>query len=125
MVFIVWILCLLAESIYFFVHNGAKKVIRKNIIKILKNKIHEWKIDYISILLFFVICLILLCSTYFAITTAPNVYDSMTYHLPRIMFWIEHRSVEYYMSNALRQLWIPAYPEYINLHVLLLTNNDI
>ena len=121
-VFVFWLFLSGGEILYLFFH---KKNITIKLINIIKNKINDWKNDYISILLFCVICFILLCSTYFAITTVPNVYDSMTYHMARIMFWIEHRSVEYYMTNIPRQLWIPAYPEYINLHVFILTNNDI
>ena len=42
-----------------------------------------------------------------AIVAPPNTYDSMTYHLPRVMHWIQHQSVGHYPTHIPRQLHFP------------------
>ena len=81
--------------------------------------------DPVLSLLVFIIVFISIRSTFLALITAPNNYDSMTYHLSRIMFWIQDHSVSYYDTNIKRQLISPPLAEYINLHVILLTGGDI
>lgn len=73
---------------------------------------------------FLAIMVILIRSVVLAICTVPYNWDSMTYHLSRIMFWIEHRSVGYFETNIIRQTVSPVLPECINLHVILLTGGD-
>lgn len=55
-----------------------------------------------------------------ACVTVPYNYDSMTYHLPRIWFWAENRSVAHYATPSLRQLASPVLAEYMGLHVYIL-----
>ena len=71
-----------------------------------------------------VLVYILIRSTWLSINTVPYNFDSMTYHLPRILFWAEHKTVAYYGTNILRQLISPVFAEYVNLHVFLLTGTD-
>lgn len=56
-----------------------------------------------------------------AMTTVPYNWDSMTYHLPRIMHWAQNGSVAHYSTNVLRQISSPVLAEFVNLHVYLLT----
>lgn len=55
-----------------------------------------------------------------AFITTPNNWDSMTYHLPRIVYWTQNRSVEHYATNSLRQISSPVLAEFVNLHVYIL-----
>lgn len=55
-----------------------------------------------------------------ALLTTPNNWDSMTYHLPRIVYWAQNRSVEHYATNSIRQISSPVLGEFINLHVYIL-----
>lgn len=37
----------------------------------------------------------------------PNNFDSMTYHLPRVMHWLQHHTLAPYPTAELRQLYLP------------------
>lgn len=54
----------------------------------------------------------------------PNNWDSLTYHMSRIMYWIGNESVDYFPSHILRHLYQPPFAEYFILHVNLLNGND-
>ena len=57
---------------------------------------------------------------FLALVTTPNNWDSMTYHLPRIAYWVQNRSVEHYATNSVRQISSPVLAEFVNLHVFIL-----
>ena len=56
-----------------------------------------------------------------AFLTVPYNWDSMTYHLPRMMHWVQNRSVAHYAANDIRQLVSPVLAEFINVQVYLLS----
>jgi len=121
---ILWFSVLLVEVIFLVKHNRFSKIIliwtcyRKRIKDILaKDKALVFGILAIGV--------IQIRSIILAMCTVPYNWDSMTYHLSRIMFWIEHQSVDYYETNIIRQTVSPVIPEYINLHVILFTGGDV
>jgi len=59
-----------------------------------------------------------------AILQAPNNWDSMTYHLPKILHWIAHKNVNHYATHIGRQIALNPMAEYLILHTFLLTAND-
>src|SRR5215211_9365546 len=58
------------------------------------------------------------------LASAPNNYDSMTYHLPRVMHWLQDESVAHYYTPITRQLYQPPFAEYAIAHVISLTGTD-
>ncbi|MDJ1504455.1 hypothetical protein [Xanthocytophaga agilis] len=56
--------------------------------------------------------------------TPPNTWDSMTYHMARVMHWIQNQSVDHYPSHIIRQHYQPPFAEYIILHLQLLSGTD-
>ncbi len=59
-----------------------------------------------------------------AVVAAPNNFDSLTYHLPRMMHWIQNRSVEHYPTHIDRQLWMAPFAEYVIMHLQILSGGD-
>jgi hypothetical protein len=54
----------------------------------------------------------------------PNNIDSVSYHLPRQVFWMQQGSVENYPTSSLRQIAMPPLTEFVGLHLMILTGSD-
>ena len=54
----------------------------------------------------------------------PNNWDSLTYHMSRIMYWIGNESVDYFPTHILRHLYQPPFAEYFILNIKVLNGND-
>src|SRR5262245_976585 len=54
----------------------------------------------------------------------PNQWDSMVYHLSRVDHWIQDRSVAFYPSHIVRQLYNPPWAEYAILHLSVLGGSE-
>lgn len=59
-----------------------------------------------------------------AVTGAPNNGDSMSYHLPRVMHWIQNGSLAHYPTWIPRQLYQPPMAEFAVMHFQLLYGSD-
>ncbi len=59
-----------------------------------------------------------------AVLSPPNNYDSMAYHLMRQLFWMQQGSVDFYPTNSIRQLFMPPFCEYAQLHAMILAGSD-
>lgn len=59
-----------------------------------------------------------------ALVAAPNNLDSLVYHLPRVMHWIQNGSVAHYPTHSERQLIMAPLSEYAILHLQLLAGSD-
>jgi hypothetical protein len=56
-----------------------------------------------------------LITLFLALVAAPNTWDSMSYHLARVAEWMEHRTIDSYVTGTDRQLWQPPFGEYFLL----------
>ncbi|CAM3838090.1 Glycosyltransferase RgtA/B/C/D-like domain-containing protein [Flavobacterium branchiophilum] len=72
----------------------------------------------------FLILLFFSCLLFQGLIYPPNNWDSLTYHMSRIMFWISNESVSHFQTNILRHLYQPPFSEFFILHVCLLQGND-
>ena len=59
-----------------------------------------------------------------AFVAAPNIGDSMTYHLARVVHWMQNRSVAFYPTHIPRQLHMPPWSEYAILHFQILLHGS-
>ncbi len=66
----------------------------------------------------------LLITLFTALWAAPNNWDAMVYHLPRVMHWIQNRSVAHYPSLEVRQLAFMPGASYWVMQFHLLSGGD-
>ena len=70
------------------------------------------------------IALIAVVTLAVAVVAPPNTWDSMTYHMPRVVQWAAHGSVEHYPTSVDRQLWQPPFAEYLVLLLQVVLGGD-
>ena len=59
-----------------------------------------------------------------AFVSPPNNYDSMTYHMSRVVHWIQDRNVSFYPTHILRQLFMNPWAEFAIMHLQILSGGD-
>ena len=70
------------------------------------------------------ILLVFLLTFITALIYPPNSLDAMSYHLPKVMNWIQNSNLSFYPTNDLRQLSLAPFSEFALLHLYLIINAD-
>lgn len=73
-------------------------------------------------ILFILVIFLLTFTT--ALIYPPNTLDAISYHLPKVMNWIQNGNLSFYPTNDLRQLILAPFSEFALLHLYLLINAD-
>ena len=76
----------------------------------------SWELSFIA--------LVLVVTAVLSWIAPPNTFDSMTYHMSRVMHWVQNQSVSFYPTTILRQLLPAPWAEYAILHLQLLSGGD-
>jgi len=74
---------------------------------------------------------LLICVTFVVLILAlaayiapPNTWDSLTYHMTRVVHWMQNKNVNYYPTHNIRQLVHAPFSEFAILHLQVLSNGD-
>ena len=51
-----------------------------------------------------------------ALISPPNNWDSMTYHMSRVEYWIQNKAVHFFTTNNPRQNVFAPFSEFFILH---------
>jgi 4-amino-4-deoxy-L-arabinose transferase-like glycosyltransferase len=71
------------------------------------------------------IAYILATTLLIALVSPPNNFDSMTYHMARVVHWIQNGSVAHYPTHITRQLYSSPGAEYAIMHLQILGGGDL
>lgn len=96
--------------------NGIQQDLRNNWISLRTNRFLGFAT--LSLLLLIVMTGIL------AVLAPPNNWDAMTYHMSRVVNWIQNHSVAHYATPNLRQVDAPPWSSFALLHLQLLSGGD-
>ena len=81
-------------------------------------------LSWIEKVFLLVILLIVTCLAVIAFFSPPNTCDAMTYHMSRVVHWIQNHTVAYYPTRILRQLFSPPWVEYVIFQFQILSKGD-
>lgn len=70
------------------------------------------------------VAFVLFMSLTVALVYPPNNWDSMTYHMARVAYWIQHGNIDVYPTANDRQTQNPPLAELAILHLQLLSKSD-
>ena len=59
-----------------------------------------------------------------ALTAPPNNWDSMTYHMSRVVHWIQNQTIDFYPTPIQRQLHLSPWAEFAIMHFQILSFGD-
>ena len=59
-----------------------------------------------------------------AVLSPPGPADAHLYHMPRVLFWLQHRSLAHYPTTYHQQLFQPPWAEFAALHLYALSGGD-
>ena len=61
---------------------------------------------------------------FLAVYAPPNNFDAHSYHLNRILFWIDNGNVKHFPTEHIQQLYHNVFAEYLDLNTILLVGSD-
>lgn len=70
------------------------------------------------------VMIIVTTTGFIAVMAPPNTSDSMTYHMSRVVHWIQNRNVAFYPTHIPRQLHQNPWAEFAILHLQILSSGD-
>lgn len=76
--------------------------------------------------IFALVCIALVAAATLVVALAspPNNWDSMTYHMSRVMHWLQNQSISHYQTNVLRQIHLSPGAELAIAHIMTLGGSD-
>lgn len=88
------------------------------------SRVTNLKQSKLSVLLLSGVGLIIVSTGLIGLVAPPNNWNSMDYHMPRVVHWIQNSSVAHYPVSYTPQLYQNPWSEYLIMHFQLLSGGD-
>jgi len=117
-------LVVMAISFVFWKHKNSPVLFTEKVdITFEKIKTSLSQDKFLKILgIFFLISV--LASLFLAAYAPVNLWDSMTYHLARIVIWMQNGSINHFETSSIRQVMFPPNAEILYMWVLIFLKKD-
>ena len=115
-----WGLILLGAAFYVFKNKLSVQFSSAHFV----NNLFKGLDSFSSKLTIATIVLILLPLFLLALFIPPNNWDSMAYHMPRVMHWIQDKNIYPYPTHIYRQVLTSPLAEYVILNLQVLSGTD-
>lgn len=102
----------------------ARKNKERNLIKKLSKINISCQLPIFSIVLLYCVAFITVAVALSAIVAPPNNWESMNYHMTRVVHWIQNHSVVHYPTHYTPQLFHPPWAEFTIMHFQILSGGD-
>ncbi len=110
-----WILIFLFGFLFYF-----KTLLKKKVFKLG----NYYSLNIENFFLIISIILIVLLTFLISLTYPPNTPDGLSYHMPRVMQWIQNKNVNFYPTSDTRQLYLGPFSGFVIMHFMFLVNSD-
>ncbi len=118
-----WLMVFIAALIYFIKSKGSLEAIL-NAFKFNPLNPSSPKVSFSSSVLITVLVLVVLPLLLLSVFVPPNNWDSMAYHMPRVLHWIQDKNIYPYPTNIYRQVLTSPLSEYVILNLQILSGTD-
>ena len=119
-----WIFVLIITLMLFVYLRISRQGINRGLFNLKDWELPHFKNDLSTTVLFLLIGFQLMTLAMVAYVYAPNNWDSMTYHLARVMHWQQNQSVASYATHIARQIQSQPFAEYELANLQIMLKND-
>jgi 4-amino-4-deoxy-L-arabinose transferase-like glycosyltransferase len=121
-VFVAWIAAAAASLLWILLHRDRVWLALRGAWAMARNS--AARLDPVEWLCVCGIAVILCITAVTALASPPNTVDVMDYHMPRVSEWVLRRSIDFFPTHYLVQLFYPPLAEWTILHLNLLAGDD-
>jgi hypothetical protein len=119
-----WILVFIAISLLFVNMRVTRLGLNRNFFNLSDWKLPSIMLNPASAILLGLAGFQLITLAMVAYIYPPNNWDSLTYHLSRVMHWQQNQSVAIYATNIARQIQSQPFAEYAIANLQIMLKND-
>ena len=108
-IYLLWILIFLVSFFLYFKILPKKKI---------SNLDNSSSININNYLFIIPIIIIVLITFVVSLIYPPNTPDGLSYHMPRVMQWIQNQNINFYPTSDTRQLYLGPFSELVIMHLM-------
>lgn len=114
-----WGICVIILSVFLW-RSKRYSLGWGNLRILFKSKMHWY--GTISLIVIIAVLVVLLIT---GLLSPPNIHDVLTYHMSRVMHWVQNQTLSFFPTSITWELWMPPFSEMSQLNWQLLAGSDL